>query len=246
METIGNLKVAKNEADRTYRIEQLPGLVAIVNLDYSSQEDREIILEILKNNPLGKSFSMSDLLSKISIVKDNKGQRFFTKGKRGFIDPVSKELISWVKNSSNLNVLDNFQDKKARYALAGVLNEIILSKKIKKIIASNAVQELVKKHNFAGIKFSEPIFALIHKEQRRKYLVYKNLKSENVFLDSSEDVFWEGYNSTELIDDLRKIFFKNGINPNDLNERQFIITEQEGKPSLVLIDTEAYTKVDES
>jgi hypothetical protein len=87
------------------------------------------------------------------------------------------------------------------------------------------------------MKFAEPIFALTFKDNAKKALIYKNIKQKvgpivNDFENFSED--------------LRKIFLQNGIRPNDLNPHQFIVTEQDGKPLVVLIDVESYIETEQS
>jgi hypothetical protein len=237
METVGSPKNSGFETQRTYRIEHFPSLQnsqldAVVNLDYPEQPDCNDILEIIRKSKFGKYFDMDKLSSEIYSIEDSKGQKFFIKTKHQTADPISGKLVDLIKNPASGDVVDDFKNKKARYGLAGVLNEIILVKKIKEIIISNKAQELARRYGFSGIKFSEPIIALIDKEHYRKCLIYRNLKKENMP--------FPGNNSQNFADELREIFLQNNVSPNDLKENQFVVVQEDGKYYIVLIDTEAY------
>ena len=238
METIGN-KVAKNEGDRTFRIEQLPGFVVVENLDYLEKKDRDDILELLRNNPLGKNLGFNGLSKKIQSLKQDGNRSFFVKMKS-----TPTIMVDYILNRNGRSntafeyaTHGDFGSKKAQYTRAGVMNEIILSKKIKNIVASSEVQELARKYGFAGMKFAEPIFALIFKESVKKALIYKNIKWK---VGSTISGF------ENLAEDLRKIFLQNNIHPNDLNPHQLMVTEQDGKLYIVLIDVESYIEIDKS
>jgi hypothetical protein len=239
METIGNSKIAENEVKRTYRIEQLPGLSVVENLDYSEKNDRETILELLRNNPLGKNLGFSGLSKRIQKLNQGGDRSFFVKMKS---NPTAMVDFILDRNGRSHTAFESsmygdFNSKRVQYTRAGVLNEIIMSNKIKNIVASGEVQELASKYGFCGMKFAEPIFALTFKDNAKKALIYKNIKQKvgpivNDFENFSED--------------LRKIFLQNGIRPNDLNPHQFIVTEQDGKPLVVLIDVESYIETEQS
>jgi len=49
------------------------------------------------------------------------------------------------------SLYNDFRTKRAQYTRAGVLSEIIISPKIKNIVASREVQELARKYGFDGI-----------------------------------------------------------------------------------------------
>lgn len=235
METIGNKKSNLFEENKTYRTEHFPKLDVVVNLDYFKQKDCNDILKIVNDN-LDIDFNIDHILYEISNCEDDKkDQRFFIKIKPEVVDTKTKKIIDLIKNPRPEEVIGDFKNKKARYNFVGVLNEIILSKKIRELVASDMFQRLAKKYGFAGMKFAEPISALIDKEQHKKYLIYKNLELiDGMFPNDDSYIF---------IDDLRRIFLQNNIFPNDLNIRQFIVTQENGKYYIVLIDIEAYTNI---
>lgn len=215
---------------KVYKIVHFPQLDLVLNLD-SPQEDRDKILQLL--NQFGANFSIEDLLQKISFDKSG-DQYFFIKKKPSAVKVGTKELISLIKNPKPEEVTKDFENKRARYGLAGVLNEILLSRTVKKIITSTEAQEMVKKYGFSAIKFSEPISALIDRKIMNKYLIYKQLTPAQA---SSEN-----YDLEDLTENLREMFLKNGIYSHDLKSNQFILTAGEkGELSIVLIDIEAFT-----
>lgn len=238
METIGNLKIAENKAEGAYRIEHLPGLDVVENLDYPEKKDRGDILELLRSNPLGKNLGLKGLSKKVQNLKQGGNRRFFIKTKSNPAIMVDYILDRNGRSHTAFESAkdENFMTKRVQYTRAGVLSEIIISPKIRKIVASGEVQELARKYGFDSMKFAEPIFALTFKESVKKALIYKNIKWE---AGSS------GGNFDNLAEDLRKIFLRNSIYPNDLHSSQFMITEQDGKPCIMLIDIESYTEVEE-
>ncbi len=231
------------ETQKTFRIKQLPELAVIENLD-SDQQDRDMILGLLRNKQLTSSANLLDLLGEIKSFKDKEYDRFFIKSKQRINkirDQINFILGRTFEDPINSKVRSDF-DRQARYARTAVLSEIILSKKVKEIVASKEVQELALRYGFSSIKFSEPIVALIYKKDSSKYLIYRNVatpQSRFIFGDDLEHL-------EKLAQDLRKIFFKNGIYPHDLRWKQFMMTEEDGNKKLVLVDIEAYTKSPET
>lgn len=241
-----NFKDISNQEDiknKNYRIEHFKDFDVVVNLDYPNKEEINELLELLRINNLYKTnqFLIKDsfIYKKYEQMMDSEPNifsRFFFKVKKGY--HIEAE-IDFIKGRTDRDAIKeefrNDFDSKSRYARAGILNEIILSQKIKEIVESNEFQDLAKACNFEGIKFAEPIVAIIYKENQDKCLVYKNIKSERSIMKSD--------NTDLLALGLRRVFLKNGINANDLRATQFIITKEDDKSYIVLIDTEAYTEV---
>ena len=236
MKSPDNLKPGALEEQRSYKIEHLPGFDVVVNLDYPRKEDQDKVLEILRQNQAIKSLGVYNFLDKITNIRDGSGKFcFFLKPKK-FLQKNVDFILGRTQEDPVNAVAAQDLDKSARYALSGVINEIILSKKIKAIIASSEVQKLARQHGFAGMKFAEPIVALIDNKTPSKFLIYENMRDDCAYPSD--------YVPQDLTNDLREIFLRDGINPHDLRENQFIKNEQNGKPFLVLIDIEAYTRTD--
>lgn len=242
METSGQPNPDFLDGQKTYKTEHFPGFDIVVNLD-SNKEDQKIILDIFKKESLSSPMGFSPLgdvlsLSLKEIEKVDKYQRFFIKIK----NPNSQKAVDFITGRTtedyiNPDVLDDF-DKKSRYAKESILSEIVLSKKIKEIVASDEVQNLAKKHGFEGMKFSEPIIALVDRDHPIKYLIYRNIKKRALHFN----INYSG--AQDIVKNLRKIFLQNNIFPADLREEQFLVTQENDHSYIVLIDTEAYTKID--
>lgn len=239
MEKIDNLKSTSVEKNKTYKVEHFPKLDVIVNLDYPKQEDCKELLGIIGKNQLDNvsHINIDKLLLKISSIKDGEDKKFFIKKKPETVKHKTKNLVDLIKNPKQEEVLGEFKDRKVRYGLAGVLGEIVLSNKIKKVINLDLVQKLAQKYNFSSMKFSEPIVSFLEKEDYKRFVIYKNLKEEDA------KSFFDKNKSESLAENLREIFFKNGIIPNDLSGRQFVVTKENEKYHINLIDTEAYTNI---
>lgn len=242
MKTPENTILPKAEEQKNYKIEHLPGLDVVLNLNYPNQKDIETILTILKEKPVVErpksknelfyrtSNEFSDKVDKLEELKDNDTTpRFHLKFKTGSAqDDVDFILGRGDIDPINHSVRKDF-DNRARYAFVGILNEMILSKKIKDLVASDAFQDVAKKHGFAGVTSSEPIAAMVERNSGEKYLIYKYVAGIN-----------PQYISSDLVQNFRALFKSNGIEPHDLREAQFMVMGEGNKGTLVLLDTEAY------
>ncbi len=223
-----------SENKKTFRLEKLPWADVVLNLDADNKEDPETVLEIIKKNgqPQGPL-----AFAQISFSEDEEG-KFFAKTKD---KTVMKQQINFALGRSNMDPVDvNFRedfDKQARFAYSSILNEIILSPKIKRLVASDDFQKLAKKYGFSGMDFIEPVAGVI--EKYYKYLIYRNLKgTENPATLS----VWRRFKIENFTNQLRKLFLANGIKPNDLRSQQFMATKKGDEYFLHLIDIEAYTE----
>jgi hypothetical protein len=214
-----------------------PKLDIVLNLDYPSQEDREILLSILTSESEAKApKEMAEKIEKIEkLTNKDLSPRFFVKEKSliqeqvDFILGRTKDDLLFEKTRSDIN-------KTARYGFAGTTNEFSLSKTIKELVASNEFQESAKQYGFTGLSSIEPIVAVSERKANKKYLIYKYIKELEVSADDELSL-------RALAGELRMLFRAKGIASRDLNSRQFIITGGKDKRSLCLIDIEAYTRI---
>lgn len=130
-------------------------------------------------------------------------------------------------------IKDEFNER-ARYGMINVLNEIVLSKTVKDIVKSKEVQDIAKRYGFVDMQFPEPIVAVIHKEYKDKYLVYKYKENVRNKTHGGSSMFHS------IATYLREIFFKNGILPADLRDIQFLVSKETDGLHLILIDIEGY------
>lgn len=228
----------RQEGHSAYRVEHLPALDVVLNLEHPDQRRVQFLLDFLKryvNDKTGKEKLFDfDLINEGSQFVDEEGEQlFYFKPKhklQGNIDFVLGRTSKDPLDQTPLSHVDN----RGRYALESVLSEISLSRKIKQIISSEKAQELARQYGFESFIFSEPIGAFINRESHNKFLVYRHIMDGD-FLN-------EDFKLPFLVTKLRHIFFNNGINPNDLRSDQFMISEKDGKYTLILIDVEMYTQ----
>lgn len=245
IESPQNLNKDTSESGKNYRIEHLPGFDVVVNLDYSDKEEARELLEIIKRNPMGQDFSASNSWQNLLQFKLEGSDRFFVKTKKA---DYIKWQVDFIRDRTAADPLNDESkkdfDKESRNARVGVMNEILLSKKIKEIVCSKEAQDIAKKYGFTVIEYNEPILAIIYKGENDKSLIYKKIDGEQSLEWIRRNFHSNLSKIKNLTLDFRELFFKNNIYPHDLKDRQFLIVEKDGKPAIVLIDAEAYTEID--
>lgn len=114
--------------------------------------------------------------------------------------------------------------------------ELAFSKTIRTVLQQDSVQQFVKERGFSGIRYIEPICALIpiqKPEVPRKCVIYPFVKCVVSTFSRNDEL-------EEISDFLKTRLKEVGIDPEDLLPRQFII-DAEGM--LWLIDTEGYAPI---
>lgn len=220
-----------NEKSKSYKIEHLPGFDVILNLDYPYPKELERIVAMLKSDPNGEYTPYYN--SRIDVEGSDKA--YFLKYK--YFSGNNNRNLDFIRGRINHDPLAHPEefDQGSRYALTGLLNEIILSAKIKVVIASSESQAIAKKYGFEKINFTEPIVAVTRKASKQKFLIYEYAEGD---VASSEDP-----KIIEFAEELKKLFLSKGIVAHDLSSRQFIITKTTNEHHITLIDTEAFTLV---
>ncbi|MFA7244641.1 MAG: hypothetical protein WC070_00495 [Candidatus Magasanikbacteria bacterium] len=225
-----------------YQVEHLPDYDIVLNMDYGSFNDQAHLLKTLRG-----SGSIDDKIDQLKKMREEDGELpYFIKQKKYTAKAIAKGIAERQKFKGT-----------AEIGFRSVLNEILLSKRIKEIIASDDAQKIVRKWGFEGLRFVDPIAGVVARDGR-KFLVYKNIKSKEVYEFETEGSFDLNYGlPTEVRDDiesklrnlysitaeLKKVFFDNGIHANDIRDNQFMLTKQGDKYFLNLIDVEAYRKI---
>ena len=228
----------KIENKKTFRVEHLPWADVVLNLDCSNKEDPEEVLDIIKNNGAPEG---ALAFAQVSFRENSNPKNFFlkTKNKTTLQQTIDVPLGRAGYDPVHPIARKDFS-KEARYARASVLNEIILSPKIKRLVATPPFQELAKQFGFSRMEFAEPIAGV--NEEYTKYLIYRNIK----YSVTETAAFLGSLKIENLTAKLRKLFLQNNISPNDLRQTQLLISEAEGKRVLHLIDIEAYTEKQKS
>ena len=227
--------VINPETKRNVEIKHFQGIDVVLN-PRSLSYDRESLLEIIEDESMTAKAKIEypKLVSRIEDINDENGyKRFYVKTKRDSLQV--QDSIDFLKGRTNIDFInDSGFSREARYARIGVLNEMILSKKIKELIKSQKFQELVRRYGFLNLDFPEPILAMVINRSNHKYLVYKNIRSPIAYPMPRP--------SNEMVKELKELFIDNGVMPYDLRLDQFMVTGDEKGTHLFLIDVESYTE----
>lgn len=237
-------------------ISQLSNLTEIQNLgNYDllinnrqstiSIEETERLAKSLKNN-----IANAPDHNPIStwVVSHNNGRIFYDKDN----DPNFAAKVKWIhaKHDQLKHAIDidrtsapQYEQgyKKRYYANDSLLSEMSLSTKIAKIVSSPEIQNLVKKIGIDSVSVIEPLIGLINRKNGSKTVFYKYSNGERVdkFLEEEQFENWRIFMKR-----LEKAFQDEGIEPYDLDSRQFLVEkDKDNKHTLRLIDTEMYYKI---
>lgn len=220
-----------SQNEKTFEIVHLPNMDVVVNLDYPNKEDVQALLKVLESDT-----DFSEQLMNIYDAKESENKRFFVKGKSKYRSRFNVDFILGKpdsKDSIQPEFRDDF-DTRARYGVASVLNEIIMSRKVREVIISGSAQEIAKKFGFDRLDFAEVILSIVTPEEKmQKRLVYPHVDD-----NKKKDIPVSDLEGLAL--DLRKLFLEKGIVSSDLLGKQFLVNEKDGELVATLIDIEAY------
>ena len=212
------------------QIIHLSDMDVVLSRENAESVEVKTILDILEKPQRG----YEDKVENISYARTSEHKRaFFVKRKQVESQYMVDVILGRESRDPIAEHLRYDFNNKARYALAGVLNEVILSKKIKKLVASESFQKIAHKYGFTALAFQDPIVAIVKKHS--KFLVYNFTEEQKYKKDTALNHNLGG----NIVEDLRVLFVENGIVSHDLRETQFMVDENN---RLILIDTEAYTE----
>ena len=225
---------------KTYRIEHLPGIDVVISLNYSDKQDQRDILDILRSG-MAANKKLEDIIEQIGELENSDGgNRFFVKWK----GLASQESVDFILGRTDVDPLTKASGQNAsrqtRFAFNSVTNEIALAPTIKKLVAQEDFQTLVKKYGFASLDFAEPIMAIVERSTKEKYLFYRCIDGTEAHLMVEKRLLKEK-NFRGIAKELKKLFLKNGIVAHDLSSYrwdQFMVAPGN---NLFLFDIEAYT-----
>ena len=123
-------------------------------------------------------------------------------------------------------------EKRVVYAMSSVSNELNMSQPINTAISDKKLQLAVMAHGFGGVKFVEPLLAVIDRSTGNKYVVYEHVEGKPLRLNYG--------NADDIVREIRQHLREGGIDAHDLTAQQLIFNDR-GK-ELYLLDTEAYLK----
>lgn len=239
MENLDLAPKSKNIVEKPTQVMHIGNFDVILNLAY---EPRELLQELLTEITYFESMGYSG--HKISsIINDPSSehyQKFFVKDKELHVS--SEEKIDFaLGRPTDIEMSEDIRkdfDRASLLALASILNEMVISPEIKRIVSTPEFQALAVKQGFKRAYFAEPILAYLDKKNKERFLIYERVKGIDARQIVRDDY---GHKKTfeNLAEQMRKLFLRNKIIPHDLRWLQFMVT-QNGE--LVLTDAEAYTK----
>jgi len=120
-----------------------------------------------------------------------------------------------------------------------VLHEIAISPQVKAITASDEAQAIARTYGYKGVKYIEPVIAVIDKRTGNKSLVFEYIDgAENLALHMHNPNGWLNERLSKQIDDLLK---RNGISSNNHDGEQQFMTDK--NKFLYHIDAESYSRI---
>lgn len=163
---------------------------------------------------------------------------------KGMIDGVEfllKPKAFFRDATDYLQSKSEHHDRKAvrfRQRVNSVLNEMRLSQEVKQLAASPGMQDIAKKYGYLGIKFVEPVIAIIYKNTGRKYLVYEYVPNTeevyDVLMDMSDFATQDAFDS-----DLKEFFAGSRIEANEADTGHLLIDKDN---MLNIVDIESFQR----
>lgn len=160
-----------------------------------------------------------------NIFVDNMEDPKFV-AKRKIITSRHVDLISAIKTKGSN------PEKRTIYAMDSVLNEFSLSSSVNRVLDNSEIQSEIQKLGFKGIKFVEPLLAVIDRNSTFKYLYFPYVRGEGLNSDNER--------VNEAVDKIRSRFEKVKIVPADLRTKQLLYDAADNM--LYLLDIEAFWK----
>lgn len=131
-----------------------------------------------------------------------------------------------------------------------VISEVVMAPLIRGVVASEAVQALAVERGFAGMRYVEPMGAMIERARLNKYLVYPFINGDTTLYTRGKDG-----NTLVLIEDeeeflkrLGRVFSDYGIRLYDWGMHQMMASNVHDPEPLMLylVDAEGYCGVKEA
>jgi hypothetical protein len=209
------------------------------NIEIKHFDNFDVVINLSADPQLLENLRQN-LVDEESLIKflNIQPEQFFIKLKTASEDDIVESIHSlpegeWVEEYRYL-------DKEMAQRMNSVLNEILLSRKVKEVIKDDAVQEEVRKIGYSKIDFIEPLIGIIDKNKSKKFTVYEKVKAAPAWKDLPRDL------ERELGDFVRFVkhrLYKAGIESVDLYSKQILEETVGHKKSLHLIDIEAYQDI---
>ncbi len=221
------------------RVGYEPGLEGTTRLEIEHHGNFDVIF-----NPSAKGDFRNYTVSIINFLKEQHSDKIF------FFYPNREDAKFFIKKRRNADandieiikdndyIVDDIYgfNKRGMYAFNSLSHEINIAPRIDEIVRSKEVQDLFTSKGFKKLVLVSPISGIVDRNTKNKYMVYDSLLAKR----GLGSTYVSGEESFELVEELRRIFIRNHIEPNDLNASQVLVDKDD--PRVVyLIDIEGYT-----
>ena len=262
---VGLAVAGLKEATRTKEIVHFHNADAILNLDAEDSASARSLAEVLSD---GIPESWSSLLRDekvIAYIGEHEGKKYISKIKYSTDSDAIKEVQEDLARDK-----DEYGDQyarevaRARYRATSVTGELSLAPRVKRIVAQDQIQELVKPLGFKTITYVEPVLAIIDKQTGQKSIIYPFIEGTETLLESTGNAegatepldstdklnWWPEEKEQDKLRDryadlseaFKDVFYANGIEPNDLGAHQILVKGDE----LYLVDAELFVPLESS
>ncbi len=192
-----------------------------------AQKAKTLALNGIKKdlNPVGGWFK--DKLGRVSgdiFVDDQLNPKFLVK-KRWMTKDHSEFKAA-------LKIKGGDPEKSTIYACNSVLNEMSISLLVKNTVSDEKFQQEIRSLGFAGLKFVEPLLAVVDRDTAGKYVFYEHVPGKMIRYSQN--------NASDTIEKVKAHLIAGGIWPNDFRREQLLFNS--ATKMLYLIDTEAFLR----
>jgi len=129
-----------------------------------------------------------------------------------------------------------YDPKSSNPATQSLMSEMVLSPRIKELMASEGATEIATRYGIDEFRYVEPLIGLVERNTKSKYMIYNFINGEIL------PTHYARY--AGLVTEIIKFLSSNGIYPYDMVlDDNFILEERDGRKIAHLIDTEKFYRV---
>lgn len=160
------------------------------------------------------------------------GVEFMLKPKSFMLDREYSPLKTKYVNEGDIEGIRFLQ------RMHSILKEMGLARKVKELSASPEMQGIARKYGYKGIRYEEPVIAVVYRDTGRKYLIYE-------YIPNTQEVFdilmnKKDFATNDAFDaDLWKFFDSHGIVATELDTGHLLVDQNN---MLNIIDIENYRR----
>jgi len=157
---------------------------------------------------------------------------------------LKKRRLARISPNGRVNLSADKETRTTERAFVSISNELILAQKVGRILADPEIQKFAKEMGFSELRLCDPLFGGVNKKTYERFIVYPYIQKDMTPpFDKSGTQIQKPIIRSGFTTALHKIFRQNGIKAFDLMAHQFIISKEDGRYILYLIDIEGFTPI---